>query len=210
MSEELTAKQYWGNPETAKEWLTRGQKVLDTVSEEINTDIQSIPVFLKDVGKYYFKSALEVGAGNGRLIGALSKEFEMIKCYSCDINLELSKYVASKYRKVSVATESVDIIKMPFPDSSFDLVYTYQVLQHISPEEINKALDELLRVSKKEVWLMEGYDEPEHYSNGQRRKGTNGGTWSWFFDKMLDCYEVSTPISEKLKSMGVRMYKIKK
>ena len=44
---------------------------------------------------------------------------------------------------------------LPFNDLSFDLVFTSGVLIHVAPEDLNLALDELARVSKKYVLLIE-------------------------------------------------------
>lgn len=212
----LIAKEVWASKEKAKNWLKRIERRKKTIKDSENTEIISIPVLLKDIATYpgEFKSILEIGAGNGRLIGAISEEFRDIKCYSCDINLELSRYVHDKHKRVSVVDESIDISKMPFSDNSFDLIYTYQVLQHVPPEDTEKALFELRRIAKKEFWLMEGYD-PEVKQAGQKhgykRKGTDGGSFSYFFEEVLDCYEVTVPGRYKgnEKGMGIKLYKIK-
>lgn len=202
----MKAKEHWGNPETAKIWLDRVEKRKRTLKKSENTEITSIPFIIKEIKKSKFDSFMEVGAGNGRIIGAISKKFKGKKCYSCDINAELSKYISENYPKISVLEGSVDVSNMPIANNSFDLVYTFQVLQHVPQEEMEKALSELIRITKKELWLMEGYDNPAHYNNGQMRKGTDGGSFSWYFDRMLECYEVIEPN----KDTGVRIYKIKK
>lgn len=51
--------------------------------------------------------------------------------------------------------------EIPFPDNSFDLVFTSGVLIHLSPRDsLDQAMKEIFRVSKKYIW---GY---EYYSDG--------------------------------------------
>ena len=37
---------------------------------------------------------------------------------------------------------------IPWPDDTFDLVYSHEVLEHIPPESIPACLSELVRVSR--------------------------------------------------------------
>jgi len=206
---DLIPKEVWASRDKASAWIDRAEKIKNSIPEDVNTDIQSIHSFIDDVRKCDFKSFLEVGAGNGRLIGSLSKKLRKREFASIDINPYLSEYVSTKYQRVDSYVG--DVIKLPFDNDTFDLVYTYQVLQHVPPSDVNTALHEMIRVCKKEVWIMEGHDpEYSHCMNGFMRKGTDGGTFVYRFDEMVSCYETSIPSSEKLKDMGVKLYKIKK
>lgn len=46
-----------------------------------------------------------------------------------------------------------DAVNLPFADHSFDYVVSSDVLEHISPDKRQKAIDEWLRVAKKELIL---------------------------------------------------------
>jgi len=165
---------------------------------------QSIGIVINEIGDK-FDSVLEVGAGTGRLIGNLSNNFASVKYFSLDINLELSRYVSKKYPRVEVACG--EIINLPFISKSFDLVYTFQVLQHVEPAEIDQALRELCRVAKKEVWLWESTGKKHNQNNypcGAKMHNCHNGSWVWNIDKMLNCYEVKSCGFKKLL-----LYKIK-
>jgi len=215
---ELKAKEWWGNPINAKEWIKRVDKKERIGDVGENTTVQSMLAIIDEVEKRDgdFKSVLEVGAGEGRIIGALSNVFPNIKCYSDDINPELSAYVGKRFPNVEARVG--EIIELPFADNEVELVFTHQVLQHVCPEEMEKAISELLRVAKKEVWLIEGYDQQndDGESNGILKHSAEGGTYSWFFDRLpyVKCYEVKFLESESLLFCGHRkgekIYRIKK
>jgi SAM-dependent methyltransferase len=48
--------------------------------------------------------------------------------------------------------------RLPFPDGSFDLVYTSEVLVHVRPEDLEGRLRELVRVSRGQVLHIEPSD----------------------------------------------------
>jgi SAM-dependent methyltransferase len=79
------------------------------------------------------KKVLEVGSGAGTLQ-------DMVKDYT---GLDLSAAAARHYHKPFVAASATD---MPFPDHSFDAVWSIWVLEHIPDPE--RALREIRRVVK--------------------------------------------------------------
>ena len=194
----ITPKQYWGNPDTAGRWIRRAKfyrKNGDNSDERI----------AKMIGNK-FASVLEVGAGNGRIIGKVA-ELKYSYCCSVDINPELSKYVRSQYRDVMTFVD--DVSDLSFVDNQFDMIYTYQVLQHVGKYSIHKALKELKRVAKKEVWLFEGWGNLKKWGmpNGHMRHGGDGGTFYWDLEKMIDCYDVSFFTNNG--DTGIKLYRIK-
>jgi ubiquinone/menaquinone biosynthesis C-methylase UbiE len=48
-------------------------------------------------------------------------------------------------------------LALPWPDRSFDIVFTSGVLIHISPSDLPQAMDEIHRVSKEYIWCSEYY-----------------------------------------------------
>jgi len=205
-------KDWWGNPANAKKWIK--QNARRTNEHGINTTTESTKIVVDEImtrSKDFF-NVLEVGAGDGRIIGALSqkphKTLGLKKCYSCDINPELSAYILEKYRLVMPHLDPAEIINLPFDDNSFDLVYTYQVLQHVHPEEIEKAILELCRVAKKEVWMWEGIGRQECPHGSQTHKAHNG-SWAYKIDRFVNCYEVSIPRNVNITLERQRLYKVK-
>ncbi|KKQ01590.1 MAG: Aspartate/glutamate/uridylate kinase [Candidatus Roizmanbacteria bacterium GW2011_GWA2_36_23] len=93
------------------------------------------------------KSCLDVGCGTGRLIGIL--RFFGIDAYGIDVSKHAIE-LASKAVKPFLKTG--DITNLPFKDSQFDLVISYDVLERIERSNLKKALEETIRVSKKYVF----------------------------------------------------------
>lgn len=89
------------------------------------------------------KNILEVGIGNKTLVNYLKEHNVSIQ--TCDLDKDLSPdYVG-------------DIRSMPIESEAFDVVCAFQIIEHIPFEEVEKALDELARVSKKYVIISVPY-----------------------------------------------------
>ena len=89
---------------------------------------------------------LEVGAGLGRFPLKLRtihpKEKLDIEC------LEVNTTVAQKLTEKGFKTAAASATKMPYADSSFDIVHCAHVIEHFSYPEVTLLLEELFRVVK--------------------------------------------------------------
>lgn len=84
------------------------------------------------------KSVLEVGVGN-KLVSSYLKN-NGVDVTTCDYDKTLKPDVVSDIRDLS-----------KFKDNSFDVVIAFEILEHIPWNDLDKALSELKRVSKKYV-----------------------------------------------------------
>lgn len=120
--------------------------------KKIRLEINSI---LKE---YKFKSILEVGVGELTSIEAIFSEFGPgIDCYGIDLSFNRVFHGLSEFRRRHEKIPKIakaDATKLPFPDNSFDLVYTRHALEQM-PLVYQKALDEISRVAKNNVLLFE-------------------------------------------------------
>jgi 2-polyprenyl-3-methyl-5-hydroxy-6-metoxy-1,4-benzoquinol methylase len=92
------------------------------------------------------KTCLDVGCGTGYLVKWL--RFFGIDAHGVEISqdaLKLAKDSVKPYLKKG------DILKLPYKDNQFELVLTFDVLEHLEKSKIPKAIDESIRVSKKYI-----------------------------------------------------------
>ena len=116
---------------------------------------------------YVPNSMLEIGAGNGQnmmAIGAaitlLSNERSPIKCFlsATEPNQEARANLLINAPYVNIYPDSIYDIKQA--SGSIDFVFTSGVLIHIPPDQLDKAVSEMYRVSSKYILCAE-YFSPQ-------------------------------------------------
>lgn len=101
------------------------------------------------------KDCLDVGCGTGKLVDNLRRIG--IQAYGIEISqyaLESSKKELKPYLKFG------DITNIPYEDGRFDLVVSFDVLEHLERSKLEKAVRESIRVSKK--WVVHKIYTPEN------------------------------------------------
>ena len=123
---------------------------------------------------------LEVGCNVGNQLNILKK-----MGYLDLWGIELQDYAVEVARK---RTNGLNIVKgtafdIPFKNGFFDLVFTSGVLIHISPDDIDKALDEIYRCTNKYIWGFEYYNSDEYQTINYR--GKDNLLWKTDFSKLF-------------------------
>lgn len=103
-------------------------------------------------------NALEVGCNVGVQLLILNN-----LGYKNLYGIEINEY-AIDTSKENTKGKDIYIIKgsaldIPYKDLFFDLVFTSGLLIHISPDDINRVLDEIYRCSRKYIWCYEYYSD---------------------------------------------------
>ena len=110
---------------------------------------QEIKLLDEAIGSYHAEKSLEIGAGYARLtpwIAQHSSNHYAVEPESQFLEKDLTLYPNSSYPNIHFYhAKSQDL---PFPDSYFDLVIAWTVLQHLPPTELPKAAKEIKRVCK--------------------------------------------------------------
>ena len=96
------------------------------------------------------ETALDIGARDGFISKLLAKTIPSVTA----LDLEMPVIDCNGIHCVAG-----DITALRFPDSSFDLVFCAEVLEHISPDALQKACSELVRVSNRYVLIGVPYKQ---------------------------------------------------
>lgn len=149
-------------------------------------------VYISDIG-------ISRTAMNEEFIGNLNRDIKILEV-GCNIGMQLVNLNEMGFRNlygielqphaVELAkqkTKGMNIIQgtaydIPFKDEYFDLVFTSRVLIHMNPNEINKAIREIVRCSKEYIYGNEYYaDELTEIKNYH---GQNNIAWKRNFPQL--------------------------
>ncbi|MEJ2251441.1 MAG: class I SAM-dependent methyltransferase [Candidatus Lokiarchaeota archaeon] len=95
------------------------------------------------------KKVLDCGAGGAypKLALFADKSYELFGIDSSIESLQKA-YNFAKENQIEINLKKADIREIPFPDASFDVVYSYNTIFHLRKRGIKKAIDEIIRVLK--------------------------------------------------------------
>jgi ubiquinone/menaquinone biosynthesis C-methylase UbiE len=92
------------------------------------------------------KRQIDIGCGNGNLLGKINK---YAPTYGCDISYHALKYAQQKkLRRIFCA----DLNYLPIKSESFDLLFVIETIEHL--EEEKNALNELFRITTSGGFLI--------------------------------------------------------
>jgi len=99
--------------------------------------------------KYKFQTVMDVGCGPGWSVVAFLMRGKMCQ------GVESCKYLFDNELRILAGSEIVkqaSIVDIPCPVSSFDMVFCTDVLEHVQEKNVDKAISELVRISKKYIF----------------------------------------------------------
>ena len=119
-----------------------------TVRNDVKMDGR-VKFFTELSNRYKFKRVLEVGCNIGTNLQHLGDSEK----WGCDVNRKALTILHSRHQHINAVCHSgYDI---PFKDDFFDLVFTCGVLIHQKPSEVERMMQEIIRVSSHYVLAME-------------------------------------------------------
>ena len=92
--------------------------------------------------KYIGKNAIDIGAGSGALFEHFHNRFKKKKILAVDLVPKNSKIIEG------------DCTNLKYTNNSFDTLFSTDVIEHLSDEDLNKCLNEANRVLKKNGYGM--------------------------------------------------------
>lgn len=106
-----------------------------------------------------WKSILEIGCGDGRNLLEIKNKYpdRIIRGIDIEMDWDWPNYTGYIIRALSKGLDVCygDARKLPFPDKSFDIVFSRALLVMTKIEDFPLIIKEALRVAKKKVFFIE-------------------------------------------------------
>lgn len=180
-------QQWKGN--FGNEYISRNE-----LSEKEIDDIAR--AFAKIIGSLKLDTVLEVGSNIGNKLCAINKIFKgSVDTFGVEPNKKAFEKLNARSQMMNLAKAfNCDAFNIPLEDNSIDLVFTSGVLIHINPKDLDRALDEIFRISSKYIFCAEYFShEPEEKTyrgqDGLLFKRDFGAYYLDRFGKKLDCID---------------------
>ena len=143
---------------------------------------------------------LEVGSGWGRLFLAITGSGVQVEYKMCDF-VEKPRRMCEE--RTGVLPDLWDGDTLPYWPESFDLVVLFDVLLHVPPKNLKKFWREMLRVSRRFLFLASG-------KRGAWNQQPSPGSPAWCFNheyKKLVTESATQIVEEKIwtRKRGIRI-----
>lgn len=139
------------------------------------------------IKEYNFKSALDVGCGDGTFCCDLVHLFGCEKVYGLDIASVVLNMVKNIDNQIIYFDGEAKAL--PLDDNSVEFVTAFDVLEHILPQDVEKTIQEFDRVSTKGLMLS-----ISHRLSGEIVDGSNlhmcVKPFKWWKEKLSRYFEV--------------------
>ena len=132
-----------------------------------NADHPSKQLLIEIITKYTpLKSVLEVGCASGPNLYALSKKFPDARFFGIDISKKAIRVGTAwisdkKIKNIELFEGKADELGR-FPDKSVDIILSVAMLIYVGPDKIDRVIEEMIRVTRKAVILIEWNSEKEY------------------------------------------------
>lgn len=138
------------------------------------------------IEKLQFHTVLDAGTGNGamvRLMRAHGKNSYGIELSRAVLEAECPDLLQKGYVEPGILSN------LPFEDNAFDLVQSSDVLEHIHPEEADAIVSELVRVSRRHIFLsisLKGHTKASATDNNEAGRHTMLRNRQWWENKFRE------------------------
>lgn len=157
----------------------------------------NIYLLLKDLEN---PKILSAGCGRGLIDYWLIRVFGY-KIVLLDNSLKCIKNLKKAFKSVDKNNFKLchtSILNIPYPDNSFDLVWNEGVLEHFCKDDYEKAIKEMVRVSKKYILIDVPYAKSKPYLMAKKYLEENG-LWVWGYE------DPKVSLKNALKPHGVEV-----
>ena len=136
--------------------------------ESVRRRAQAFAQMLRPLAQEQPATILEVGANIGHNLRALQR-ISSAQLMAVEPNAVARQQLLDGVLPVQCVHDA-SAEQLPFSDSSVDLVFTCTVLIHVPDDELNRACDEIFRVARRHILLIE-YFSPRKETVSYRGHG---------------------------------------
>ena len=131
------------------------------VDLELEVEHMNRYIFASDLVKN--KKVLDAACGTGYGTALLAQSAERV--FGIDISKEAISYAESNYSAKNVNFAVANIEKLPFESDFFDVVVSFETIEHVDTQKQEKFLSEVKRILKKDGIFIISTPNKEVYKN---------------------------------------------
>ena len=184
------------NPEHKKYDRIYGENLRYENTGELYGSICHAMKVINHIDNLKFDTVLDIGCGRGQFEKALIERGKNVS--ACDISGVVIEKLRESIPSANFNCASMD--DLPYDDSSFDLVTSFEVLEHIPEDLLDKSLLELSRVAKGDVVASVAWHEDlkwgMHLHVIIKQKG-------WWVKKLSEFFDIEKILLEGPHNMFV-------
>ena len=127
-----------------------------SIPHKTQQSVRNIVISLMKVDKENYDRILDIGCGMGDFSIFLSQLLPKSKIIGMDYSknmISLCDCAKNDYGGDNIEFKVADILNTPFEDCEFDIIVCINVIHHIHRKDLDKAVEEISRITKKTVVL---------------------------------------------------------
>jgi len=138
-------------------WNTRGAEYYNEVFNSHHYDYEKFfqDMLINQLKKMDYTSFFEAGCGFGWNVKRVKEEFPNVTITGLDFSIPQLCNSRNYNPDISMPAVCGDACNMPFKDDAFDVGFTLGVYMNVHPNKIDKAIDEMIRVTGKYIIHIE-------------------------------------------------------
>jgi len=151
------------------------------------------------ISKLQVHTILDAGTGNGALVRLMREHGK--NAYGIELSRAVLEAECPDMLQKGFVEPGI-LTNLPYEDNSFDLVFSADVLEHIHPEEAEQVISELVRVSRRHVFLsisLKGHTKATAGNDDEAHRHTMLRPREWWHAKFREAGAI--PNTEMLWAM---------
>lgn len=129
-----------------------GERFVPSAVDDLELEIEHLQRYLSIVDLIKDKVVLDAASGEGYGSYILSQKSARVT--GIDLSEDAIEHAKKTYKRFNLSFEHASIEKLPFQDQSFDVVVSFETIEHVDENIQQSFLNEIKRVLKKDGLLI--------------------------------------------------------